>query len=199
MTDTKVNTPLFRVAFPNVFRPRRNDLNGKDEYSLVALFPADADLTALKKAAGNAAIKKWGADKSQWPTNLKSPFRDQGEKKKKNDAGQMVLPDGYAEGSKFMTLRSNDRPGVVDQQVQEIIDTADFYGGCWAVASINAFAYDTKGNRGISFGLGNIQKQKDGDPFGNRTKPQDDFAPVAGAAASSEAAAGGEAATDLFG
>ena len=44
---------------------------------------------------------------------------------------------------------------------------------------INAFAYDQKGNRGISFGLGNIQKVKDDKPFGNRTKPQDDFAAIA--------------------
>jgi hypothetical protein len=177
---TKTNTPPFRVAYPNLFTPRKNDLNGKDEYSLVALFPAGADLTVLKQAAGAAIRKKWGEDKSKWPSGLRSPFRDQGEKKKKNDAGQMALPDGYVEGATFLTLRTTQRPGVVDQQVQEIIDTAEFYGGCWAIASINAFAYDAKGNKGVSFGLGNVQKHKDDKPFGNRTKPQDDFQAIAG-------------------
>lgn len=194
---TKENTPVFRVAFPNVFKPRKNDMNGKDEYSVVALFPIDADLAGLKKIAMNAAINKWGADRSVWPQNLKSPFRDQGEKAKKNEKGDMVLPEGYVAGAKFLTLRTTERPGVVDQNVQEIIDTADFYGGCYAMASINAFAYDQKGNRGISFGLGNIQKQKDGDPFGNRTKPQDDFAPVAGADKVADAPT--TSANDMFG
>jgi len=35
----KLNTPEFRVAFPQVFTAKKNDLNGKDEYSVVALFP----------------------------------------------------------------------------------------------------------------------------------------------------------------
>jgi len=193
---TKGNTPMFRVAFPNVFKPRRNDMNGKDEYSIVALFAKGEDLSSLKTLAMNAAINKWGADQTKWPTGLKTPFRDQGDKAKKNDAGQVTLPDGYEAGATFLTLRTTDRPGVVDQQVSDIIDTADFYGGCYAVASINAFAYDQKGNRGISFGLGNIQKQKDGDPFGNRTKPQDDFAPVAGGNTVADAPAA--SATNMF-
>jgi len=66
---SKVNTPEFRVAFPNVFKARRNDMNEKDEYSLVALFPKGADLTVLREAAMEAAVKKWGEDKAQWPGN----------------------------------------------------------------------------------------------------------------------------------
>lgn len=175
--STKVNTPEFRVAFPNVFTPRKNDLNGKDEYSIVALFPKDADLSGLKTAAFEAAKKKWGDDQAKWP-KLRSPFRDQVEKSK-DVGGKQVLPEGYEAGAMFLTLRSTNRPGVVNQRVEDIIDTSDFYGGCYARAALNAFAYDAKGNRGISFGLNNIQKLRDGDPFGNRTKPQDDFEAVA--------------------
>lgn len=177
----KVTTPDFRAAFPNVFRARKNDLNGKDEYSITALFPAGADLTALKKAAQEALAKKFGSDQKKWPQNLRTPFRDQGDREKTNDEGKKVLPQGYEKGSIYITLRSTQKPGVVDQNVQTIIDESEFYGGCWAKASVSAYAYDQKGNRGVSFGLGNIQKVKDGDAFGNRTKPEDDFKPVANA------------------
>lgn len=193
--NTKVNTPEFRAAFPNVFVPRRNELSQADEYSVVALFAPGADLAALKAAARAAVIKKWGADQSKWPPNLKSPFRDQGERKKQNDAGQWVLPDGYAEGAIFINLKSKQKPGVVNQNVEEIIDSSEFYGGCYARASVNAYAYDQKGNKGVAFGLGNIQKIKDGDPFGNRTKPQDDFQPVANPDATAAASA---PAADMF-
>ncbi len=188
---SKVNTPKFRVAFPAVFRPKHNDLNGKDEYSLVALFPPLNEMDATQKtqwdkvveAAQAALTKKFGTNKKKWPgdpAKYRSPFRDQGDREKTDkETGKKTLPQGYVKGATYLTLRSTQRPGVVDKQVQEIIDESEFYGGCWAIASINAYAYDQKGNRGVSFGLGNLQKVKDDDAFGNRTKPTDDFEAVA--------------------
>ena len=175
---SKPITPEFRVAFPSVFSARRNDLNGKDEYSIVALFPLGADLSALEAVALSALKTKFGDDQKKWPEKLRTPFRDQGDRAKKNDDGTVNLPSGYVKGAKYLTLRSNQQPGLIDGKKNEIIDQSDFYGGCWARATINAYAYDTKGNRGVSFGLGNIQKLRDDDPFGNRTKATDDFSAV---------------------
>ena len=188
---SNVHTPEFRVAFPTVFTSKRNELSGNDEYSIVALFPKGANLDKLKTAAKEALIKKFGKDQSTWPKKLKTPFRDQGDREKIKD-GKATLPQGYVKGAIYLNLKSKDRPGLVDNQVQTIIDQSEFYGGCWAIATINAYAYDTAGNRGVSFGLGNIQKIRDDDHFGNRTKPEQDFKPVentdAGdASASSEA------------
>ena len=177
--STKVTTVEFRVAFPSVFRPKRNDLSGKDEYSLVALFPKGADLSGLKAAAQAAIAKKWGDDKSKWPKNMKNPFRDQGDRAKTQDDGSETLPQGYEAGAIYLNLKSSQRPGVVAPDMQEIIDESEFYGGCWARASINAYAYDQKGNRGVAFGLNNLQKLRDDDAFGNRSKPEDDFSAVA--------------------
>ena len=178
--STKLNTPEFRVAFPNVFRPKKNTLNGNEEYSVVALFPKGTDLSDLKAAARAAIEKKFGKDKSKWPTTLKNPFKDQGSRAKKDPVtGKETLPQGYEKGCIYIDLKSQDKPGVVDQGVNNIINTSDFYGGCWAVASVNAFGYDQGGNKGVSFGLGNIQKVRDDSGFGNRTRPEDDFAPVA--------------------
>jgi len=174
---SKVLTPEFRVSFPNVFEAKVNQLSGKAEFSLVALFPKDADLTELKSAMHKACTDKWGVDKAGWPANLRTPLRDQAERAK-NINGKQVLPQGYESGAMFMNLKSKLRPGLVNQDVQEIIDQSDFYAGCWARATINAYAYDQAGNRGVSFGLGNIQKVKDGDPLGGRTKATDDFAAV---------------------
>lgn len=188
-----LNTPTFRVSYPNVFQAKKNDLNGKDEFSVVALFPKGADLSQLIAAAQKAIVDKWGPDKSKWPANLRSPFRKQQEKAKDVD-GKQVLPPGHEEDAVFLNLKSQQRPGVVDQNVADIIDQSQFYAGCYARASVNAYAYDQKGNRGVSFGLGNIQKVKDGEPFGNRAKPEQDFAPIEGAAQAAPAAS----ADDIF-
>lgn len=175
-------TPKFRVSFPNVFEAKRNELSGKDEFSLVALFEEGAEKTPefkkLIAAVEEAKANKWGADKNKWPKNLRSPFRNQGEKAKEGDDGEMFLPPGHVDGAVFLNLKSQQRPQVVDQSMNEIIDKNEFYPGCWARASVSVYAYDQAGNKGVSLGLKNIQKVADGEPFGGRTRATDDFSPV---------------------
>jgi hypothetical protein len=184
-----VTTPKFRVSYPNVFKAKKNDLNGQEEFSLVALFPKGADLSALKKAAQEAVVEKWGSDPKKHPKNLRSPFRKHEEKQYENDSGQTVYPPGMEEGGIFLNLKSKQRPGIVDQNVQDILVESEFYAGCYARATVRAYAYDNKGNAGVAFGLQNIQKMAEGDPLGSRTKAQDDFAPIAGAGTSEGASA----------
>lgn len=175
-----ITTPKFRVSYPHVFKAQVNKLSGKEEYGVTALFEKGEDLSVLMKAAEDAMIKKWGKDKAQWPKNLKNPFRDQADRAKNVD-GKQVMPEGYVEGAIFLNLKSKTRPGVVDQNVQAIIDETQFYSGCYARASVTAYAYDQAGNRGVAFGLRNIQKMADGETLGGSTRPEDDFAPVEGA------------------
>ena len=173
MSDNVI-TPEFRVSYPQVLQSKLNDLNGKQEYSCVALFAKGADLKALKTNAQAAAKEKWG---DKIPAKLKSPFRDQGEKEKEGK-----LPDGLEAGAIFLTLKAQHRPGLVDANLQPIIDASDFYAGCWARAQVRAYAYDQKGNVGVAFGLQNLQKMRDGDSLGGRVKAEDAFEAVAGAA-----------------
>ena len=41
--------------------------------------------------------------------------------------------------------------------------------------SINFYAFNSNGNRGIACGLGNIQKIRDGETLSGRTSAADDF------------------------
>jgi hypothetical protein len=167
-----IMTPKFRVSYPNVFKPKRNELNGKDEYSLVALFPKGADLSALEKAIDQAINEKW-PDPKKRPKNLRTPIRDQGDRDKGDG-----LPSGYEEGAKYLNLKTSERPGLVDQRVQPIIEPSDFYPGCWARATVSVYAYDQAGNRGVGVGLQNVQKVADGDPLGGRVKAENAFKPI---------------------
>jgi len=174
MSKQKILTPEFRVSFPKMFKPEAG-MNGEGPayYSLVMLFPKDTDLTALKTAAQNAIKEKWGDKK---PANLRSPFRDGDEKEL----------DGYA-GQIYITCKSKDKPGLVNAAVEKITDEADFFAGCYARATLTCYAYDQNGNRGVSFGLQNVQKLRDGEPFGSKRKAEDDFEAVAGASKSAAA------------
>jgi len=178
-----VVSPEFRVSYPQVFQPKLNDLNGKQEYSLVAVFAPGTDLSLLKAQIAEAATEKFGADKTKWPANLRNPIRANEERAK-----QGVLPEGYAPGGFYINLKSSQKPGVVNQNVQPIIDPSEFYAGCIARASVRAYGYDQKGNRGVAFGLQNVQKVRDDAPLSGRTTAAQDFQPVAGAASSNAAA-----------
>lgn len=161
MATEKVLTPKFRVSFPAVFVPRAAMDGAEPKYSVVMLFPKDTDLSRLKAIAKQAVTEKWG---DKVPKDLRSPFRDGDEKEL----------DGYA-GQIFITASSKMKPGLVNGQREAIIEASEFYAGCYARATVNAYAYDRNGNKGVAFGLQNLQKLEEGEPFSGRTKPEDDF------------------------
>lgn len=193
---SNIVTSEVRFAFVNLFKPRKND-QGKEKYGVTLLFPHPSKLTGaakaeyesciakLQAAAKEAATEKWGAKP---PTGLRTPFRNQGDK-----AGDYA---GYEDGAIFLNVTSEQRPECVDETVQPIIEPSKLYSGCYGRVSLRAFAYDNSGNKGVSFGLQNVQKLRDGEPLGGRGPASADFQPMAAAANS----AGGAAdPTKLFG
>ncbi len=181
MSDSKkeisrVMTPAFRVSFPNVFKPKAAYENSEPTYNLQMLFPKDpesheypdnvkqfaGDLKKLKALAKKAKTEKFGDKKMG--AGFRSPFRDGDEK----------VYDGY-KGMTFVNAKSKQKPGIVDRSNEEIIDPNEFYAGCWARATLVAFAYDTAGNKGVAFGLQNIQFLGDGEAFSGKKNAKDDF------------------------
>ena len=176
--STQVLTPEFRVSFPAVFTPKASMDGGKSKFTITMLFQKTTDITALKLAVKAALVEKWGADATKYPKNLRLPFRDGTEKDY----------DGYGADVVFCSATSMQKPGLVDQAVQAIIEPNEFYGGCYARATVNAYAYEVKGNKGVALGLRNIQKLRDGEPFSGRSKPETDFDAIAVPAATASEA-----------
>lgn len=162
----KVTTPVARLSFPAIWDPQgftNNDgTKTEPKFAATLLFPKDADLSALKKLAFDTMAEKWPKG---IPSGFKSPFRSGDEK-----------PDlaGYP-GTVFVKASSSRRPKIVDLCLQEILDRDQVYAGCYVRASVNCYAYDQRGNRGVAFGLLNLQKIRDGESFGGTSRPEDDF------------------------
>ena len=75
-----------------------------------------------------------------------------------------------------MNANSTTKPGVVDADRQPILDSSELYSGIIGRASINFYAFNSNGNKGIACGLNNIQKLADGAPLGGHSRAEDDFA-----------------------
>lgn len=82
-----------------------------------------------------------------------------------------------------MNANSKMRPGIIDMNRRDLTEPGaeeEVYSGMIAHVSVNLYAYDAKGNRGIACGLNNILKVKDGPFLGGRSSAENDFADVLG-------------------
>ena len=166
IVTTKIIVPC-RFSYLHCWEP--NAINGGDpKYSVSAIIPKNDKKTveAIKAAVEQAkkeATSKWGG---KIPKNLKTPLRD----------GDIDRPDDEAyKNCYFFNANTRQMPQVVDSKVQPIIDQSEVYSGCYGRISVTFYGYNSNGNRGVAAGLGNIQKLKDGEALGGRSKAADDF------------------------
>jgi len=164
----KVITGKVRFSYAHVFEPSSIVEGGTKKYSVSLIIPK-SDTKTLEKfeAAQKEAIEE---GKSKWggkiPKNLKLPLRD----------GDEERPDDEAyKNSWFVNASSTTKPGLVDADVNPILDREDFYSGCFGKASINLYAFNVSGNQGIAAGLNNLQKTHDGDKLSGGSTASEDF------------------------
>ena len=161
--DDYILTPVARLAFPHLFEKDMREINGKavDKYTATLLFSKDEDLEPLKAVARRAIAEKW-PNKERRPRDLKTPFRD-GDV---DGIGSEGTPwDGFP-GTIFIRVSTKFQPGIVDQKVRPLTDPNKIYAGCYVRAQVHAYGYDNMGNRGVSFGLDNVQFVRDGEKIG---------------------------------
>lgn len=165
----KVITGKVRFSYVNIFRSKSFGDGQDAKYSISLLIPKNDTAgvkkikDAIEKAVEEGISSRWGGKR---PKNLHLPLRDGDEEREAPEY----------EGMYFMNANSTTKPGVVDKNLEEIIDAEEVYSGCWGRASVNFFAYDSNGNRGIGVGLNNIQKLSEGERLGAaRASAEDDF------------------------
>lgn len=172
---TKVITGRHTVmSYLNVNEPKVPLGGGTPKYSVSLIIPKSDTVTVEKIRAAIKAAYEEGQGKLRGSgrsvpalESIKTPLRD-GDKDRKGD-------DAY-KNSWFVNANSTTKPGVVDADRQPILDSSELYSGIIGRASINFYAYNTNGNKGIACGLNNIQKLADGTPLGGHSRAEDDFA-----------------------
>ena len=165
----KVVTGVVRLSYANVWQPKSIN-GGAEKYSCSIIIPKEdkATIDAIN-AAIDAAIKE-GAHKfgGKVPPRgaLKLPLRD----------GDTEREDEAYRGAFFVNANSTTQPEVVDKYVRPIIDHSEIYSGVYARVSLSFYAFNSNGNKGIACGLNNLQKIRDGEPLGGKSRAEDDFA-----------------------
>ena len=162
-----------RWAFTNVWEPKSIN-GGTPKYSVSLIIPkSDKKTIERVKAAIEAAYKegesklKGNAKSVPALSTLKIPLRD----------GDAERPDDPAYANAyFVNANSATAPGIVDKTCQPILDRSEVYSGVYGRASINFYSFNSNGNRGIACSLNNLQKIRDGEALGGKSRAEDDFA-----------------------
>lgn len=168
---TKVVTGTVRLSYANVWEPKSIN-GGTEKYSVSLIIPKSdkKTLDAINKAVDAAieeGIGKFGGKKPN-KAAIKLPLRD----------GDVERDDEAYKNAFFLNANSTTPPQIVDQNVNPILDRSEVYSGVYARVSINFYAFNSNGNKGVACGLGNIQKVRDGQPLGNRSSAADDFTAI---------------------
>lgn len=193
LTDMATTLNDVRFSYCNLFQPKApiNNPNGEPKYSVTVLVPKT---NAAAKAAMDAAIQeaiqagvnaKWNG---QMPPVPNVCVHD----------GDGVRPsDGMPYGEEcrgcwVFTASSKQAPFVVDANVQNIMDPRVIYSGMWGNVSVNFFAYNQAGKKGIGCGLNGVQKIRDDTPLSAHVTAEEAFKPAAPAAPAAPASAYGQ-------
>ena len=170
---TKVITgPRTRWSYANVWDPKSIN-GGAPKYSVSLIIPKSDTKTVEKIRAAIQAAYEEGQSKLKGNGRsvpalsvLKTPLRD----------GDTERPDDEAyKNSYFINANSGTAPGIVDADRNPILERSEVYSGVYGRASVNFYAFNSNGNKGIACGLNNLQKISDGEPLGGKSRAEDDF------------------------
>lgn len=167
---TGINT---RWSYVNAWEPKSIN-GGAPKYSVSLIIPKSDTKTLEKIRAAIQAAYEEGQSKLKGNSRsvpalsaLKTPLRD----------GDAERPDDEAyANSYFVNANSGTAPGIVDADRNPILERSEVYSGVYGRASINFYAFNSNGNKGIACGLNNLQKIRDGEPLGGKSRAEDDFA-----------------------
>ncbi len=177
--STKLATPMkvitgkdTRWSYANVWEAKSIN-GGTPKFSVSLIIPKTDTVTVQKiKAAIQAAYEKGqaklkGNGRTVPPlTAIKTPLRD-GDTERPGDP---AYADSY-----FVNANSRTVPGIVDADCNPILTRSEVYSGVYGRASINFYAFNSNGNKGIACGLNNLQKIRDSEPLIGKTRAQTDF------------------------
>ena len=174
MSTTKVITGELILSYPHLFEAYANQPGQTPKFSVTLLIPKTDTATrakidaAIQQASLEGTSKTWNGVK---PPMVATPIHD-GDGTRPSDGSE--FPE-ECKGHWVMTASSKQQPQVVDAALNPIMNQSDIYAGVKARVSINFFAYNFNGRKGIGCGLNNVQKLREGTPLTSRSSADDDF------------------------
>lgn len=185
MSGKTIMLPEGTANYVSVFkaRPPPNAKPGAENlYGVTVTYPkagAAKLLAPVLAAALEVAEAKWPGKGAAIIKAMKWPIVSDGDERL-NGNGDPMFP-----GEMFVVAKRRESfgaPGVVDGNVQRILDAAQVYAGAKVLVQVNLYPFNHPlGGKGVGVGLSNLQVVGQGERRDGRIAPEDAFEPVQGA------------------
>ena len=168
-----ITTGKVRASYVHLFQPRASDNGDDPKYSVTLLIPKSDTATINSIYAEIERAKQEGVQKAfngSIPPQCRTPLYD--------GDGYRQSGEAFGEecrGCMVITASAKLPPVIVGLDMQDVLNPAELYSGCYIRANINFYAYNKNGNRGIGCGLNAVQKIEDGEPLGGRVSAEEAF------------------------
>ncbi len=173
---SKVLTGEVRLSYEHLSAPyaNPNQPGAEPKYSTTMLIPK-ADVAtkaeideAIRCVYEQAVANDWKGARPQLRSALiydGDGLRNDGSKFGPECAGHWVI-----------TASTKRKPQVVDiSNINCELAPQDIYSGMYARVTLNFFAFNSNGNKGVGCGLGNVMKTRDGEPLAGGASAAFDF------------------------
>lgn len=159
-----------RLSYTSLLEARAQDVEKPDEktFSTAILIPktdtatVEAVRAAIKEALADGVAKKWNG---KTPPNLKNPLRDGDAPKANGDD-----PDESYIGHWFLNAKGPrggvEKPILLDKNGEATSDYAVVYSGVYGRVSLQFFAFDKQGNKGVAASITSFLSGQHGDALG---------------------------------
>lgn len=172
LSSRRVRTGEVRLSYAHINEPRQS-LDGQDpKYSASLIIPkADTEtIRLIEEAIQEAAKDGVGKFGGKIPANLQTPLRD-GDTDREDDPNY--------QDAMFINANATlkNKPQVLKQVGGKLVpaEPGDVYSGVYASVSVEFFAYNFNGKKGIGAGLGNVLVLRDGEPLSGGASAESDF------------------------
>jgi hypothetical protein len=146
---------------------------GDPKYGLALFFEEGTNLKAMKDIALAKAVEAFGPNAKALiqKGKINWPFADTA------DMDDPSPP--FDEPGTVVNFKTGDKPGIVDENAEPIMEKSEVYSGIECRVSYRCFTYDNE-SKGVSFALVNVQKLGDGVRLSGNPSAEDDFADAPG-------------------
>lgn len=188
------------------------DKNGKqvEEWGATFIFPNSTPKTIFEKAIVEACVNaKWGTEaeivKMIGAGLIKSPFLKGDGKEARFKKGDKVgeLQPGYGPDVWFIRTNTRIAPPVRFKDPNIQATREEVYSGCYGFPVLNAYTWEGKTGKGVTFGLQYFQKLRDGEKLftggGAAVDPNEFFEQIEDTGAAPDETKNGAGAGGLFG
>ena len=168
----QVITGKVRISYADqIYKPKAND-KGVLKYGCALLIPKSDKATYDRICAVAEHVKRTsqkGKDEAFYKAAPRTLHDGDGVKP---NSGEPYGPE--AKGCWVINVSANDKPGIVDENLQPMMEKIN--SGDYVRADLGGFWFETSGNKGVSFGINNVQFIERGERIDGRQDAATAFA-----------------------